>query len=102
MRSAREPVFVEALISEATIKALDIRIVDRLTRADERQTNATRVRPGIQHTTFELGSMIDGNGYRKAAVVCQPSEYCSDPRAGDRRVDLKGEAFPTVSSACGI
>jgi hypothetical protein len=43
---------------------LDVRVLVRLTRPDERQMHTSSVRPGIEHLAFELEPVIDGNGSR--------------------------------------
>lgn len=53
-----KPVFVQAFVAEPTVEALDIGILHRLARSNERERNACLVGPRIQHLTSELRTVV--------------------------------------------
>jgi hypothetical protein len=66
VRQAEEPVFVQALVAEAAVEALDVGILVRLARVNEVQSDALRVRPGIEGSPDELRPIVPAE-WRSAA-----------------------------------
>src|SRR5690606_36246723 len=88
-----KPMLVQAFVAQPAVEALDVGVLHRLARADERQAYALRVGPRIQDAALELAPVVDGDGLRQSAQFGEPVERCGDPRAGQRSVDLDGQAF---------
>lgn len=78
-----EPVLVEAFVSQLPVEALRVGVIDRLPRPDEVHAHAAAVGPGIER----------GAGFRQRARGDDPLEDAGGAQAGDRRVDLGGEAL---------
>ena len=59
-----EPVFVEALVAELPVEALDVGVLGGLSGLGQHQLYPVGLRPLIQRTARELGSLIgpDGRG----------------------------------------
>src|SRR5713101_5337148 len=52
-----EPGVVQALIAEATVEALDVRVLHRLPWVDEMQPDAARPGPGVQALPMNSGPL---------------------------------------------
>lgn len=63
MSEAREPVFIEAFVTESTVERLDISILIRLTWLDKKQLHATPVRPCQHRFTAELFLVVCPNAF---------------------------------------
>jgi hypothetical protein len=57
-------VLVEALLAQARVETLDVRVLDRLSRFDELQPHAMLVGPLIEHPAAQLGTVIGLNHQR--------------------------------------
>ncbi|KAF0180278.1 MAG: hypothetical protein FD164_1815, partial [Nitrospirae bacterium] len=68
MFHAHKPVLIQAFISKPSVGAFNIRIIDRLARANEVQLHSSGIGPFVQSITYELRTMI--NDY----PIRQPSE----------------------------
>lgn len=55
--------FVEALIPELTVEALNIGILGRLPGLDKVQFDTVRIRPGIHSLADEFRSVVDGDDF---------------------------------------
>jgi hypothetical protein len=55
-----KPVFVQAFVAKLSVEALDIRVLDRLTRPNEAERDAVRVRPRIERAAGKLRPVVDG------------------------------------------
>jgi hypothetical protein len=93
VRHGEEPVFVQALVTEATVEALDVGVLDRLAGTDKAQAHSGLVRPGIEHLAFELRSVIHRDRQRQSAQIRQPLEHRHDPLPSDRRINLEHQAL---------
>jgi hypothetical protein len=54
LTDAGEPVLVEALLPKATVRAFDVRVLDRLARVDEIELDTVVIGPGIKRTTSQF------------------------------------------------
>lgn len=73
---------VQALIPEAAIETLDIRILGRLAWVDEIQLNAVVIGPGIKRSTAKLRSIVDDQNVRVSPLACNPVQQFHDPLYG--------------------
>jgi hypothetical protein len=64
-----QPVFVQTLVAELAVEALDVCVLIGPAGPDERQLHAALVSAGIEHLAFELWSMIHGDRLRQAALI---------------------------------
>lgn len=56
----QEPVFVQALVAELAIPALDVRVLVRLARPDEGEPHVVAVSPLVEHLAVELFDLHEG------------------------------------------
>src|SRR5699024_10594148 len=71
----REPVVVETLVAEFSIKALDIRILCRLARLCKSQRNPTLVSPGIHSEAREFGAVINTQPTGQWTMQCNTVQH---------------------------
>lgn len=62
-----EPVFIQTLIPEFSVKALNVTILHRLSWLNQPQFNAMAVGPLIERSAREFRSLIGSNGFRIAS-----------------------------------
>lgn len=88
-----EPMLVQALVPELAVERFDVGVLHGLARANEGEHDVICVGPGIQHLAFELRAMINSDRLGQPADIGQAFEHRDDTRAGNRGVDLQGQAF---------
>src|SRR5690606_39946469 len=49
-----KPMLVQAFVAQPAVEALDVGVLHRLARADERQAHPLRIGPCIEHLAFKL------------------------------------------------
>ena len=59
----REPVLVEALITELAVEALDVAVLRRTARLDQDVFDAMPLRPGDERAAGELGAIVRAHGW---------------------------------------
>ena len=64
LRHRDEPVLVQTLIAESSVKAFDVGVFDRLAGPDERQSDLTGIGLRVEHSALELRTMVDGDRLR--------------------------------------
>src|SRR5690606_2644401 len=62
MSKIPEPMFIQTLIPEFSVKALDVTILHRLSRLDQLQLNAMMVSPLIQCSASKFRPLIGSDG----------------------------------------
>src|SRR5512140_105807 len=67
-------VFVQALVSQSAIEALDNRVLNRLSRLNEAQVNAFSPCPSVQVDSSELRPVVELQSFGQAPLVLQPIE----------------------------
>ena len=90
---AREPMEIQAFISEFPVEAFDETVFDRFARAYEHQFDAVVVGPLVEHAARELGPVVYDDSTRQWPRKSDLIEYATDPDPGQGSVDLDGEAF---------
>jgi len=83
-----KPVRRQTLVAEPAMKALDVRVLDGLARADEHELDAVAVRPDVQRAGDELRTIVHHNASGKAAVCGELLERRDDSRRRQRGVDV--------------
>lgn len=105
-----EPVFVQTLIPELSVEALDEGVLDGFPRADEMKCDSSLIGPGIQGFAGEFGTVVDHDDLWQPPCVCKTLEDSDNATSGQRCIDfdyraLTGEIVDDVqgaeSSACG-
>ena len=92
----REPVQVQALISEFPIEAFDEGILGRLAGLDEMQLDATALAPKEHLLAGELGAIVANDHPRQSTALSEFIETTCDLQAGDRHVHDLGHALARV------
>jgi hypothetical protein len=64
MRETREPVFIEAFVTETTIERLDISILVWFARLDKKQPHATPMRPCQHRFTAKFLAIVWPDPFR--------------------------------------
>lgn len=72
-----EPMFIQTLIAEFSVKALDVTILNRLSRLDQLQLNAMMVSPLIQCSASIFRPLIGSDGFWVAAMPSRVRTICS-------------------------
>ena len=67
----REPVFVEALVAELTVEALDISVLRGGTRFEQDVFDAVSLRSGNESAAGELRTVVGAHGSWVAAEACR-------------------------------
>ncbi len=80
-----KPVFVQALIPKLPIEALDVRVLDRLARADEAQLDAVRVRPRVERAPDKLRPVVDDDRAPAGRVAGRRSRTRTTRAPGSER-----------------
>lgn len=65
---SEKPVFVEALLAELAMEALDVAVLHRPTRGDEVQSDLVFVSPLIQRLGSEFSAVINNDSHRQTRV----------------------------------
>lgn len=91
-----EPVLVQALIAKCAVKALDVRVLDRLARANETERNPTSVGPRIKGQTGEFGTVVHHTRPGQPDGHAQMLEDANDARTRQRPIDFDGDALARV------
>jgi hypothetical protein len=55
---ADKPVFVQAFVAELAVEAFDIRVLDRLARANETNRDTRGVGPRVERPAGEFGTVV--------------------------------------------
>lgn len=85
---AREPLLVEALVSERAVEAFDEAVLDRLPRLDEVELDVSLFGPGRQRDAQELRSVVRHQSARKPKGFRELIEHSHHPIGRDGRRDL--------------
>ena len=83
MIKTQKPVNVQAFVSEPAVKAFDVGVVDRLTRAIEYQFDSMTMRPCIKCFADEFRAVIDRNHFRHTFEPDNPFQNTAYPIAID-------------------
>src|SRR3569623_2154252 len=70
----QEPVSVQALLTESTVKALDLRIVSWLARPTEVEFHSVFIRPLVHDIGDELAANIAFDRCRQATICCNTNQ----------------------------
>lgn len=89
-----EQVFVEALVAQATVEALNKSILHRFARCDVVPLDAQFLLPGQYGVRRELGAVVAHDHPRAASALDDLIELAQHPPSGQRCVDDKAQAFP--------
>jgi hypothetical protein len=89
-----EDVFVKAFLAQPAVEALDKGVLDRLTRLDELQFHAALVGPLIEHPPGKFRAVVGLDDCRQPAPAAQSFQHSLHPFAGERDLDLDGQALP--------
>src|SRR5690554_1055052 len=65
-----EPVLIQTLIPEFSVKALDVTILHRLSGLNQLQFNTMAVGPLIKRSASEFRPLVGSNGFRVASEGC--------------------------------
>ena len=84
MRQRREPVLVEALVSESAVERFDEGVLVRLAGVDQAQRDAPLVRPGQHRAPTEFRSVVGPQDARQPPLVRQAVEHAGDGQAAER------------------
>ena len=95
---ADEPVFVQALVPELPVEALDVRVLDRLPRPDEVESDAALERPAVHDAARELGAVVDADDLGPAGPLDELLQQAPDARPRERVVDLDEQALGVKAS----
>ena len=82
-----KPFFVQALVAELAVEALDETVFHGLAGANEVEVHAVTVRPGIKLAAGEFWTVVGREGGRQSGRGCEPVELARDPRGRQRRID---------------
>lgn len=80
--------FVETLVTEAPVEALDECVLVRFARLDEVQFDVALVRPDVHRLAGEFRSVVDDNCRRVAALQRHHVSRSCDAVTGDRDADF--------------
>jgi hypothetical protein len=62
-------VFVQAFVAEFAVETLDVGVLIWFARTNKREMHARPGRPFVEHLTFELGCVIDRDGFRLSSDI---------------------------------
>ncbi len=79
---AGEPALIKALLTEPAVEALDGTILHRLAGINEEEPHPVLMRPPVQVTTAQLGSVVDDEHVRVAAFAGDILKHADQPLAG--------------------
>jgi len=71
VRQIEEPVFVQALIAEFAVEALDVAVLHRSPRRDEVQLDSVLIGPLVHHLADELRPVVDHDHLRFTSLLLQ-------------------------------
>lgn len=89
-----EQVFVEALVAQATVEALDKAILHRFARCDVVPVDAKLFLPGQYSVRRKLGAVVAHDHPGATSALDDLIELAQHPPGGQRCVDDQAEAFP--------
>lgn len=88
-----EHTLVETLVAQAAVEALDEAILRRLAGRDVVPGDAVLLLPAQHRIRGEIAAVVDDD-HRRIAPGCDDAvELADDPRAGERGVRNRGQAF---------
>src|SRR5215469_7336518 len=90
----REPVRVQAFLSQAPVEALRIGVLNRLAGLDELQSYPAFFAPGRQGSAAKLRPVIQHNGFGQTSFAGNPIQHTSYTQSAQRSVDFNRRTFP--------
>jgi hypothetical protein len=92
----RKAILREALVAEAAIETLDVRVLRRLAGLNEVELHTVLRGPGFQLGRDEFGSVVDAQRLRKTVRPHERVEHAHDACGGQRGVDLDRVALAGI------
>ena len=85
-----------ALVAKLPVETFHVRVLNRLTRTNEAQLDAVRIRPGVERAAGKLGTVVHHDPPRQSDRGAQALEHAYDARTRQGAVDLDRHAFTRV------
>lgn len=89
-----EQVFVEALVAQATVEALNKAVLHRFARRDVVPLDAKLLLPGQHRVRRELGAVVADDHPWATSALNDLIQFAQHPPSGQRRIDDQAQAFP--------
>ena len=91
---SQEPVLVQAFVTQPTVEALTVGVLDRVAGVDEVQGDGMLVRPFLQRPTDQLRAVVEYELHRAFPLSEEASEDLDNSSAWQGGINLEGQGFP--------